>query len=221
MSFKVVVLDFDGVIVDSVGIKDDAFRALFADRPDELDAIMSYHRANNATIRFEKFKFITENILRQPFSETAQEKLNVRYSQFVVEKIIACPFIEGAPDFLEHFSKRSSLYLASINPKEELAGILKARELGKYFKSVYAHPWPKADALRDILQKENIAACDAVFIGDSPEDHAAAVSAGIHFIGRDDGKRFTGLPVRCYQSLNEVRKHMETIVSESSAGKMR
>ena len=33
MRFKIIVLDFDGTLIESVGIKDQAFKELFKDYP--------------------------------------------------------------------------------------------------------------------------------------------------------------------------------------------
>ena len=68
MVIKVIVLDFDGVIVESVGIKTEAFRELFRDSP-QVEEIYQYHLANNALSRFEKFPYICENILGRKYTE--------------------------------------------------------------------------------------------------------------------------------------------------------
>lgn len=52
---RAIVLDFDGVIVESLDIKTRAFRDLFSDYPQHLDKIMSYHLAHNAISRYIKF----------------------------------------------------------------------------------------------------------------------------------------------------------------------
>ena len=60
---RLLILDFDGTLVESVGVKDEAFALLFKDFPEHLDDIMQYHISHNATIRFEKFEYIFNNIL--------------------------------------------------------------------------------------------------------------------------------------------------------------
>ena len=65
---KLILLDFDGVIIESVGIKDEAFEKLYQNYPKHLTQIMEYHLSHNATIRFIKFRYIVENILNEPYS---------------------------------------------------------------------------------------------------------------------------------------------------------
>ena len=140
-AFKTIVFDFDGTLVESVGIKDQAFVYLFSGFPEQFPAIMDYHLAHNAVIRFDKFKHIYEEILKQEFNETIQQDLSQRYSRFVKERVIACPAVEGSQEFLTIFAQRVPLYLLSVNPLEELKDILNARGLQDYFKDIYAHPW--------------------------------------------------------------------------------
>ena len=93
-SYHVIVLDFDGVIVESVEIKDRAFEILFQGFPTHLGAIMQYHRSHNATIRYEKFKFIYEDILGQPYTEAGANRLSNDFSRIVFDQI--CPLSAGA-----------------------------------------------------------------------------------------------------------------------------
>ena len=87
---KVIILDFDGVIVESVGIKDRAFYELYqGGHPDHIDAIMSYHLAHNATIRFKKFKYISENILKRTYTLEDERLLSNRFSDLIFKEIVA------------------------------------------------------------------------------------------------------------------------------------
>ena len=51
---KVIVLDFDGVIAETLDIKADAFAVLFADYPEHVEAIVRLHRENGGMSRYEK-----------------------------------------------------------------------------------------------------------------------------------------------------------------------
>ncbi len=188
VKFKVIVLDFDGTIVESVGIKDKAFQSLFADYPDHLEAIMTYHLAHNTTVRFDKFRYITENILKQEYSAVLEAMLSRRFSNLVFQRIVECPYVNGALEFLDYFSGILPLYLVSMTPHTELESILAARQLRGYFKDVYSAAWKKANALEDILRREGLKPEEAVYIGDAHEDFIVAQEKGIPFVGRDSGK---------------------------------
>jgi beta-phosphoglucomutase-like phosphatase (HAD superfamily) len=203
---RAIILDFDGTLVESVGIKDDAFRALFSEYPEHLPAIMEYHLTQNATVRFEKFRHITESILGMQYDDHTKERLSRTFSEMVFRRITECPFVAGAEEFLEHFCRKIPLYLSSASPDEELSRILETRCLRDFFRHVYAASWPKEDAIRNILKKEDIPPENAVFIGDAFEDYEAARSAGVQFIGRNSRKSFRNAPVAVYKDLFEIKE---------------
>jgi len=208
MKIKTIILDFDGTIVESVGIKDSAFKILFSEYPEHLDRIMEYHLSHNATVRFEKFRHITENILNQEYNEDIKRFLSRRFSGLVFERIVECPYVRGAEIFLNYFREKVPLYLASASPADELEKILSARNLKKYFKDVYAIPWVKTDIIKDVLKREKISPQEAVFIGDAFEDYEAAWSSEVFFIGRDSNKSFHGADILVYKSMFDIKEFL-------------
>lgn len=208
MAVKVIILDFDGVIVESTPIKDKAFEILFQKYPQHLTQIMNYHLSHNAIVRFKKFKFITEKILKKKYTKALEKKLGNEFSQLVFNRIIRCPYVKGAQGFLNYFYKKIPLYLASVNPPKELNKILKARGLTKYFRGIYAVPWRKKDAILDILRKENAEPLETIFIGDSPEDYLAAKATNVVFIGRDRKKSFNGARIPIYKNFVGIKRFL-------------
>ena len=201
------MLDFDGVIVESVGIKNFAFKELFSDFPDQLSDIMSYHLSHNAIVRFDKFRHIYEHILHKEYTEDIEEDLSRRFSDIVVGSIMQCPSVEGAQEFFEYFYAKIPMYLISVTPKDELVKILESRKIFKYFKDVYSADWKKFDAMKDILRREGILSDQAVYIGDSPEDRLVAEEMNISFVGRTSGKDIGGNGDVC-QDMREVKNSL-------------
>lgn len=208
-NYQAIILDFDGVIVESVGIKDDAFRELFKDFPHHLDSIMTYHLTNNATIRYEKFKVIYEEILGLPYTGEVSARLGAQFSKMIFEKIVLCPFVKGALEFLEEFERQALFYLVSINPAQELRLILAAKKIDQFFSDIYAYPWGKADSIREILRRNDFLEKDVVFIGDSPEDFQAAKMVGIDFIGRQSVRSWEGKGCLVFNDLQEIANYLK------------
>jgi phosphoglycolate phosphatase-like HAD superfamily hydrolase len=197
---KVAILDFDGTLVESVGIKDRAFERLYGDL-DQWPAIREYHLANNHTIRFEKFRVIDEHFLGVEHTPDRAAALAQRFSSLVADEIVASSAVPGARELLDALTASGvHTYLLSMSPADELAGILDRRGIAGEFVGVYAHPWTKVEAVRDILSKEGATPAEAVMVGDSPEDALAAEMCGVRFVGRDSGR---GLP-----STLEVHEHL-------------
>ncbi len=209
MKFKVIVFDFDGVLLESVDIKDYAFKTLFKDYPEHLEKIMEYHLSNNATVRFDKFRYITESILGKNYSKEIEKSLSEKFSCLVYSRLVDCPFVPGAKEILDFFQDKIPIYLASRSPAAELEKILETRKLKKYFKKIYAVPWIKTDAIRDIINVEDIIPEDIVFVGDAHEDFRAARSTGVFFIGRDSGKSFHGEIIPIFKDMFEVRDFLK------------
>jgi phosphoglycolate phosphatase-like HAD superfamily hydrolase len=207
MTLKVLILDFDGVLIESNAIKDRAFLRVFAAYPQKLVEIMAYHRSVTK-IRFEKFRHIYENILGEPYTPQVEAACGQVFSNFSVRESIRCPWVKGAEDFLREFHGQVPMYLASINPAQDLDEVLKGRGIAHFFKGVHTAVSSKVEVIRSILAQEGAAAGDALFIGDSLSDHASAVGAGVPFVGRqaEADLSATGAPV--FKDMAGVKDHV-------------
>jgi HAD superfamily hydrolase (TIGR01549 family) len=181
---KVIILDFDGVIVESADIKTEAFRKLFSNYPEHVDEIVDYHKRNAGVSRYDKFSYIFEKILKQPLDKNRKAELGRRFSELVVEEIKACPLVPGALEFLDKYSKRSKLFIASSTPEDELRHLVKSRGLQKYFNGIYGAPSKKSEITSRIIKEEKVGKREVLFVGDAAADFEEAKKAGVQFIGR-------------------------------------
>lgn len=213
---KLIILDFDGVIVESTDIKTEAFRKLFSNHPEHVDTIVEYHEKHAGVSRYEKFSYIHENILKQPLDERKMAELGRRFSVLVVEGIKACPLVPGALEFLEKYSKRVKLFIASSTPEEELQYLVKARGLQKFFRGVYGAPSKKSEIASRIAEEEGVGKGEVLFVGDSAADHAEAEKAGVQFIGRAANLANCPFPkgVKTIRDLNELGTVVEELLCQ-------
>jgi len=179
-----IILDFDGVILESVEVKTEAFRRLFSFAPGHVEEIVNFHRENGGMSRFEKFRYFYRNVLKEPLSDEQYEYLCNRFSELVLDGVLNSPFVPGSIDFLQYFSARTSLFLVSATPFTELDKILTQRDLHHYFKAIYGSPRPKQECIAEILSDTVCPEDDAIFVGDALNDYKAAKTAGVRFIGR-------------------------------------
>lgn len=179
---KVVIFDFDGVLVDSVPIKTRAFRHIFAKYPEQLEAIQNYHLSNGGLSRDRKISHIYEKILKEPLTEKKWLELSGDFHNYVMEKVIAAPYIKGAEALLNHSVSEARLYVVSGTPEDEMREIVKRRGMGRFFKGVYGSPRLKAELIQEVIAQEKCSANEVVFLGDSINDLEAAKSARIAFI---------------------------------------
>jgi len=214
MTIKAIILDFDGVIVESEEIKNRAFRDLFSDYPEHLDEIMAYHLGHKAVSRYDKFEYIVTRILGQAYSEERAREIDARFSPLLRQRIIECPYVEGAEAFLEYFSSRLPLYVASATPQNELEAIIAGRRIGGYFKGIYGTPLEKEAIIREIVAGEKLMAQEAAYIGDTRADCEVARKVGAVFVGRMGADVFRGLSVPAFRDLHGVRGHLQGMIGD-------
>ena len=211
---RAIILDFDGVVLESVGVKTDAFRSLFADLPEHVDEIVEYHRENTGVSRFDKFRHIYAFILKRELPDQEFRRLSDEYHRLVIDGVLAAPYVRGAQEFLQRFSSRVPLYVVSASPEEELRDIASRRGMARYFRGIYGAPRKKVDCIREIMQREGHPPSRMLFVGDALNDYRAAQDAGVPFAGRilpGDPDRFSGREgiVAVVQDLAELGRFLE------------
>ena len=218
-TLKAVILDFDGVILESVDIKTRAFHLLFQDRPDQIERIVQLHRDNTGLSRYEKFRIIYLDYLKKPLSEKEVSRLDRAYSNLVVAEVLSCPFVPGAQEFLAHAVGRWPLFVVSGTPHDELREIVQLRGLGRYFHRVYGSPRSKETLLREILAENGWCSKNLVFVGDGLADLHAADAAGIPFVGRvckGESNPFPASVRSIVSDLQDLLSRWPTIVADLS-----
>lgn len=174
----VLVLDFDGVVVESVELKDRAFGELFREsHPDRVDDIVRFQSEIPGRSRYERFPLIHE-FLGIPYPEGEEARLDHRLNALLFEAVSTCPFVPGARELLVRRSADVPVYVASATPEDEVRALIEARGLAPFVRAAYGAPTPKVEILRSI-DGESV-----LFVGDSATDHRAAEEAGVRFVGR-------------------------------------
>jgi len=199
------MLDFDGVIVDSAKVKTEAFKELFSDFGEEQGEIISYHLNNNALSRFIKFKYIYENILNKEYNMDVEIDLGKRFSEIVFKRVVDCPYIPGAIEFLDSFYGQYPMYLISATPHEELMRIVAERNLIHYFKGIFGvPPRSKYEHILTVLKNECVKPSEAMYIGDMIADYQIAESSGIMFIGKNGIENFDTEKIISFDRLSDI-----------------
>lgn len=189
-SVQLIVLDFDGVVIESNAVKTEAFREVFSRFPDHAEAAMAYHAANAWKSRYDKIDYLL-GTLGRPDDRPLREELAAEFSRRTLGHLRTVPFVRGAREFLEEFARRVPLYLASVTPQADLDQTLADRGLRHYFRDAYGcPPWTKVEAVRAALARQGCEPPQAVLVGDSPGDRRAAQEAGVEFIARRSDTAF-------------------------------
>jgi phosphoglycolate phosphatase-like HAD superfamily hydrolase len=205
---RVLILDFDGVVVESNSVKTEAFRELFSRFPAHTDHMMAYHREHISVTRFSKFDHLLERLGRAGDADLRDE-LAATFSGLLLERMRRVPLVPGAEDFLRMTAARLPLFLASVTPEQELEEILQDRGLRSWFCGVYGcPPWTKARAILDILDREGVRPHEALLVGDSAGDQRAAGETGVHFLARYSGLPFDDPTPLQFPDMTQLAEHL-------------
>lgn len=181
---EAVFFDFDGVIVDSVQLKVDAFREMYlAHGSDIADRVEAYQRYHGGMARMQKFRYFEAELLGRPADDARIDALCATYSDLVEEKVTSCPLVPGAVEFLEKWSASIPFYIISGTPEAELQRITERRGLARHFVEVRGSPLGKGEALRHFLSSGGHYPGRTAMIGDAITDYDAAIETGVPFIG--------------------------------------
>lgn len=185
VNWQAVFFDFDGVIVDSVGVKTEAFARLFRKYGPAIEKqVVAYHLAHGGVSRFAKFRYFYEKLLHIPVSDEQLEGLGAAFSDLVVTGVLDAPFIPGALDSLKRLHRQGVLaFVVSGTPQEELGHIVEVRGLAPWFTEVHGSPRLKHDMIRGIQGAYTLEPSACLMVGDAMTDLQAAVATDSRFLG--------------------------------------
>lgn len=184
---KTIIFDFDGVIADSNNVKADTFVKLFSNYPGHIkDKIREFHLQNGGMSRFDKFRHIYADFLKEELSKEKFNKLCHDFNKLVINGVINAPLFDGVEDFLKENKNTYDMYIVSGTPSYEIKEIVKKRGLDKYFLNVLGSPRSKKELIEEVLKSKNYQCEEVIFLGDSINDYEGAMGAGINFVAKID-----------------------------------
>ena len=182
---KNIIFDFDGVILDSVPVKTEAFRKLFENYPqDKVNQLIEYHLVNGGKSRYVKIKYFFNEILKQDISENEILQYAQKYSKLTKQELSNKKYlIEDTLNFIMNNHKNYNMHIASGADENDLKYICDRLGLEKYFLSINGSPMIKGIIVQEILEQNNYLREETILVGDSINDYEAAKANSIEFYG--------------------------------------
>jgi phosphoglycolate phosphatase len=177
MPLEVIVFDFDGTLVDTNGLKEEAYFQIFEDFKAPRELISSIIR----NIKEESRYAIIEEICQGLKVTQERDSYFKKYNEIVEEGAIKAKELNNAVQLLEKLSANKSLYLSSNTPKIFLDNIIEKRGWRHFFKEIYGYPSKKPETLKSIQKLESSSAKQMAVIGDGESDKNSAESIGCSF----------------------------------------
>ena len=180
---RLVAFDFDGTLVDSNAIKERTFQDVVASLTGGTEALVAARLKGGDRYRiFEEVSRVLEP--DGDCQPVLARRLADDYARRCLRAIGAAPERRGASRVLRHLWNRGiKVYLNTATPDVDVPALLRKRGWASLFKGIYGSSSTKSENLRMILGRERVAPSNALMVGDSLDDSAAAAEMGTWFVG--------------------------------------
>lgn len=190
-NFKLILWDFDGVIIESNSVREQGFREVLKTYPTEqVEQLIDFHNANGGWSRYVKFRYFFEEIRNESITDDKVNELAGQFSS-IMKDLLVNPelLITETVAFIEDmYNSGKEMHIVSGSDGNELKGLCSALKIDHYFKSINGSPTPKTQLVKNILETSTLKASDFCLIGDAKNDYDAAKDNGIIFFGYNNSQ---------------------------------
>ena len=180
---KNILWDFDGVILDSMKVRDWGFREIFKSFDnDKVEALLKYHTLNGGLSRYVKIRYFYEEILENVITENEVLEYANAFSVLMKNELINPEnLIQESLCFIKENYKNYHFHIVSGSDQEELRYLCKVLEIDHYFLSIHGSPTAKKQLVKELIDMHGYNKNESILVGDSVNDLEAARFNGIHF----------------------------------------
>lgn len=182
---KNILWDFDGVIIDSMAIREYGFREIFKNFDKQsVDKLIQYHNNNGGLSRFHKIEYFFSNILKQNITQNEILQYADKFTTIMRQELINPKhLIIETVKFIKNNYKNYNFHIVSGSENNELNYLCKKLNLSQYFISIHGSPTLKNNLVLDLITNCKYNLNETILIGDSINDYEAAIANKIEFYG--------------------------------------
>ena len=180
-----ILFDFDGVILDSMPIRDHGFKEIFKDFDDDLvNKLLEYHNQNGGLSRYVKIKYFYNKLLKQEILEEKITNYADNFSKIMKTELVDKRYlIADTLKFIKENYKKYNLHIVSGSDEKELKYLCKELGIDSFFQSINGSPTHKNKLVEDVLVINKYMESETILIGDSINDYEAAKTNNLNFYG--------------------------------------
>lgn len=209
--YKTIVLDCDGVVLNSNQTKVDAYyntAKRMGGTDEQAQAFVDYHIKLGSIPRNDKIRYYITEIIKQPLTTELFQAFMDTFTVILDETLMQCEVAPALYD-LKQETAQAKWMLMSGGDQEELRSIFPRRGLDGLFElGIYGGPTKKNEHLARMIVDGTIQ-FPALFIGDSRFDHQASTGAGLDFIFVADWTDMPDWKAYCKEHHVTVCHHLE------------
>ena len=185
MGVRVLFLDYDGVIADSMGAKVDAMADAFAPFTQDRAAVADGFKRHAGSGRELVFDRIYEDLLGKALDQPTRARILGAFLDRIDAINAAIALFPGVHAFIEGQTAQRLVVVVTGVPQEEAERQLQRLGLAPFLVSVHGatRETPKHVHMGRFLEAHAIQPADALFVGDSHADMSEAALAGVPFVG--------------------------------------
>ena len=182
---KNILFDFDGVILDSMPIREYGFRKIFEDfNVEDIEKLLVYHNANGGFSRFVKIRYFFEEVLKRNISDDEVQGYAENFSKIMRSELVNKKYlIKETVDFILENQGKYNFHIVSGSEHNELNFLCQQLGLANCFLDINGSPTPKIELVKSLMVRYKYDAWDTILIGDAMNDYDAAVENEIRFYG--------------------------------------
>ena len=213
-SYRTLVFDCDGVVLNSNFAKIDAYREIalqFGANAAQAEALVQHHIQLGGISRYPKFEYFLREIMQTSITSEKMQCLLDGFTQRVREKLSHCEISPHLPA-LRQATPEARWMMISGGDQQELRDVMQQRGLQKYFDAgIFGSPDNKQTILaREIAQAGLLK--PALFIGDSHYDFFSASEAQLDFVFLHAWTDVKDWPAFCQQHQIEVMADLGDLI---------
>ncbi len=215
---KLIIFDFDGVIIDSETLHLRAFNTCLKDfdiQITDAEYFESYISFDDYGVISKHFKNNDIDVEDGRINELINEKNNFYMNRLVDN----CKIFDGVYDLIQKLSKNFILAIGSGSNRAEILRVLKNNALDKYFEVIVSsdeviNPKPNPETYNRVIEQINlnneITIKEAIVIEDTPGGILAAKSCGIECIGITNtfNRDKLQLADQVFSNYNDIHKYL-------------
>ena len=184
-SYKNLIFDCDGIILNSNKIKTEAFKeVVYHYGKEAAEELVNFHVMNGGISRYEKFNYFFETISSNHNLDKNSinvEKLIENYGSKVQKKLEVCEISIHIMQYRKYSD--GVWYVVSGSDQNELIKIFKKKQLKNCFDGgIYGSPLSKDEIFKNIFKDKMDEISKSIYIGDSKYDYLAAKKIGMDFV---------------------------------------
>ncbi|WP_016953998.1 HAD family hydrolase [Catenovulum agarivorans] len=185
MKFTDVIFDFDGVLSDTVPLKEEAFVQALKDlltTAESIEKVRQLHRENGGVPRFNKLKIMLKELDAGHSEESVDLRVSM-YSAALKNMLSGAVIEEECCSVIAKLAENNvRLHINSAGDKSEIEAFLARFDLLPYFTRILGNENSKKSNIRSIMEEFELDNSSALFIGDSNEDLLTAEHFDVAFV---------------------------------------